>query len=153
MPSHDSVAQICFRHEFADDDEMFGTQDDAAYIVAACNAVPALLDTIDEQKREIVDRYTQLRWAQQEIDELRARMEELEDELTAAYNVIAARDRHIDALEAELLALKTQEPDALPDEWPKEFQEWYQNLPDESANNLWPVWAKFHLPSVAQENK
>ena len=53
MPSHDSVAQICFRHEFADDDEMFGTQDDAAYIVAACNAVPALLDTIDEQQRTI----------------------------------------------------------------------------------------------------
>ena len=59
----------------------------------------------------------------------------------------------ITELEAELLALRMQEPDALPDEWPKEFQEWYQNLPDESANNLWPVWAKFHLPSVAQENK
>ena len=53
MPSHDSVAQICFRHEFADDDEMFGTQDDAAYIVAACNAIPGLLDTIDAQQRTI----------------------------------------------------------------------------------------------------
>ena len=78
-------------------------------------------------------------------------MQSLDVALAASPAMPDDKDKRIAEIEAELLALKTQKPDALPDEWPKEFQEWYQNLPDESANNLWPVWAKFHLPAGAQE--
>ena len=38
-----------------------------------------------ELENEIVDRYTQLRWAQQEIDELRARVAELEAQEPVAW--------------------------------------------------------------------
>lgn len=39
MASCDSIAQICFHNEFADEDEKFGTEADAQYIAAACPPV------------------------------------------------------------------------------------------------------------------
>lgn len=33
------------------------------------------------------------------------------------------------------------QPLEVPDEWPKAFQEWYQNLLDKTPESLWPTWA------------
>jgi len=54
MPSHDSVAQVCFKHDLADDDEVFGTQADADFISAVNPlTIIALLDQLDAKEREI----------------------------------------------------------------------------------------------------
>lgn len=48
MQSHDSIAQICFRHDFAEPEEKFGTDADAVFIAAANPAaVLALLSERD----------------------------------------------------------------------------------------------------------
>lgn len=36
-------------------------------------------------------------------------------------------------------------PCELPDEWPRDFIDWYQNLPEKSPESLWVIWSAYYL--------
>ena len=93
-----------------------------------------------ELENEIVDRYTQLRWAQQEIDELRARMEVLEESngMLASENIRAFLK--LDSLCKVKAALEAQEPVA----WR------YHSVSPFAKDGEWAVskkWSLIHAPN------
>lgn len=93
MSSHDSVAQICFQHDLADDDEQFGTQADADFIAAANPAaILSLLARIEALEQDAA-RYRWLRnQAPETIDDL-GRLKTVDEFGAAIDTAIAQQDK------------------------------------------------------------